>query len=194
VNGLEITAGTDVVLTVFRVTLGVMIFLHGYNHLWGAGGVDGTARWFHGLGFRPAKVHALMSGLVELAIAAGLVLGLLTSVACAALVGTMVVAGWTAHRPNGFFIFRDGYEYVLVVAVAAVALAALGPGTLSLDAAVGLVDYSPDDSGNGLLGGDGALIAAIGGLAGGIALLATGWRSDRTGKTEAEQVTEGSAA
>lgn len=174
-NGIEITTATDLVLLAFRCTLGVMIFLHGYNHLWGAGGLEGTARWFGSLGFRPAHVHALMSGVVELAVGVGLVVGLLTPIACAALIGIMVVAGWTAHRPNGFFIFRDGYEYVMVVAVAAVALAAFGPGTLSLDSLVGLVDYSPTD-GNGLLGGDGALVAAVGGLLGGASLLAFGWR------------------
>lgn len=166
------------VLLVFRCTLGVMIFLHGYNHLWGAGGVEGTARWFGGLGFRPAKVHALMSGFVELAVGVGLVVGLLTPIACAAMIGIMLVAGWTAHRPNGFFIFRDGYEYVVVVAVAAVVLAAVGPGTWSVDSLVGLSDYA-DPSGTGLLGVDGALIAAGGGLLGGVLLLAFGWRPVR---------------
>jgi putative oxidoreductase len=175
-----------VVLLAFRCTLGVMIFLHGYNHLWGAGGVEGTARWFGGLGFRPAKVHALMSGLVELAVGAGLVVGLLTPVACAALIGTMVVAGWTAHRPNGFFIFRDGYEYVLVVAIAAVALAAFGPGTVSLDFVVGLASYD-DPLGNGLVGGDGALVAAGGGLVGGVLLLVFGWRPVRTAEPEVDE-------
>src|SRR5690349_22368201 len=139
-NGIEITHTMDVVLLGFRCTLGVMIFLHGLNHLWGPGGVDGTARWFASIGFRPAKVHALMSGATELSVGLGLVVGLLVPFACAALIGTMVVAGWAAHRPNGFFIFRDGYEYVLVVAVAAVALAAVGPGTFSLDSVVGLID------------------------------------------------------
>lgn len=177
-NGIEVTTPVDIVLLVFRVTLGVMIVMHGKNHLWGAGGVEGTARWFHSIGFRPAKVHALMSGYMELAIGAGLIVGLLTPFACAGLIGTMIVAGWAAHRPNGFFIFKDGYEYVLVVAVAAVALATVGAGTLSLDQAVGLIDYSPEapDFGNGLLGGDGALVAAGGGLLGGVLLLVTGWR------------------
>ncbi len=184
-NGIEITGTIDVVLLAFRCTLGAMIFLHGYNHLFGAGGVEGTARWFGSLGFRPAKVHALMSGLVELAVGVGLVVGLLTPIACAALIGTMVVAGWAAHRPNGFFIFRDGYEYVLVVAVAAVALATFGPGTLSLDSLVGLAAYD-DPLRNGLLGGDGALIAALGGLAGGVLLLAFGWRPVRAAEPETD--------
>ena len=177
-----ITTGMDVVLLGLRLTLGVMIFLHGWNHLFGPGGVDGTAGWFASLGFRPAKVCALMSGYVELAVAVGLVVGLLTPVACAGLVGTMFVAGWTAHRPNGFFIFKDGYEYVLVVAVAAIALAAFGPGTWSMDNVIGLVDYE-NPGAVGLGGGLGALIAAAGGLAGGILLLVVHWRPGSVAKT-----------
>jgi putative oxidoreductase len=79
VSAIELTTSVDVVLMAFRATLGVMILMHGYNHLFGPGGVAGTARWFGGLGFRPAKVHALMSGLVELAVGFGLVFGLLTA-------------------------------------------------------------------------------------------------------------------
>src|SRR4051794_39131195 len=109
----------DAAVFAVRVVLGVMIGLHGRNHLFGKGGVDGTANWFASLGFKPARVHALMSGYVELAAGAGLVAGFLCGFAAGALIGTMAVAGWAAHRPNGFFIFRDGYEYVLVVAVAA---------------------------------------------------------------------------
>lgn len=185
INGIEVTGGVDVVLLVFRVTLGVMIFLHGYNHLRGPGGVDGTARWFGNLGFRPAKVHALMSGFVELAVGVGLLLGLLTAVACAALIGIMAVAGWTAHRPNGFFIFRDGYEYVLVVAVTALALATFGPGPISLDNAVGLVDYG-DAANAGLLGAPGAIIAAGGGVAGAVLLLGLGWRPARAASEQTQ--------
>lgn len=168
----------DLATLLFRVTLGGMIFMHGYNHLFGPGGVEGTTRWFDSLGFRPAKVHALMSGWIELAAAPALVLGFFHAFACAALIGIMCVAGVAAHRPNGFFIFRDGYEYVLVLAVAALALAILGPGQVSLDSVIGLVDY--DDPGNaGLLGRTGGFVAAVLGVGGAGLLLATSWRPAR---------------
>ncbi|MCW2620618.1 MAG: hypothetical protein JWL64_220 [Frankiales bacterium] len=165
----------DFALLLFRVTLGGMIAMHGYNHLYGPGGVDGTARWFGSMGFHPARVHALMSGYTELAAGASLILGLFTPLGAAALIGTMSVAGWVAHRPNGFFIFKDGYEYVLVVAVAALTLATVGPGALSLDYAFGIVDYT-DSSSLGLAGMTGFLIALVGGLGGAIGLLVTGWK------------------
>jgi putative oxidoreductase len=177
-SGLQVSGSIDVLLLIFRCTLGVMILLHGRNHLWGPGGVEGTARWFASIGFRPARVHALMSGLVELAVGIGLILGLLTPIACAALIGTMVVAGWAAHRPNGFFIFKDGYEYVLIVGVSALALATFGPGRISVDSMLGVVAYR-HLAAPGLLGETGAAIAGIGGLLGGALLLAVGWRPVR---------------
>ena len=40
----------------------------------------------------------------------------------------MLVAAWTVHRHNGFFIVKEGWEYNLVLAVSAVAVATLGAG------------------------------------------------------------------
>ena len=165
----------DLALLLVRVTLGLVMIMHGKNHLWGKGGVEGTARWFASLGFRPARVHALLSGYGELAAGAALLVGLFTSLACASVIGTMCVAGWAAHRPNGFFIFRDGYEYVLVIGVAALALGILGPGGISLDAALGIVDYD-NPSSAGLIGRTGGLLALGLGVGGAVILLATSWR------------------
>ena len=79
-----------------------------------------------------------MSVVTEVGAGALLVAGLLTPLACAAVISVMLVAGLLAHRPNGFFVFRDGYEYVLVLSVACLALAVLGPGRLSVDDAAGI--------------------------------------------------------
>lgn len=160
----------DLVALLLRITLGVTMLAHGWNHWRGGGRIEGTARWFGGLGLRPPLVHAWSSVLVELAAGAALVLGLLTSLACAATVGVMTVAGIAAHRRNGFFVFKDGYEYVLVLAIVAVCLAVLGPGSLSLDRLLGL-----DDD---LAGATGALLAASG-VAGAVAMLAACWRPAR---------------
>nr|BFE38934.1 hypothetical protein GCM10010200_111850 [Actinomadura rugatobispora] len=123
-------ASVDVAALLVRVVVGVTMVAHGCNHLWGGGGLAGTARWFGSLGMRPPRLHALLSGAGEIAAGAALVAGLLTPLACAFVIGTMVVAGVTAHRGNGFFVFKDGYEYVLVLAAASAALALLGPGAV----------------------------------------------------------------
>lgn len=167
----------DLAAVLLRMTLGVVMLAHGWNHLFGPGGVDGTARWFGSMGLHPPRLHALASGWTELIAGAGLLLGLLTSLQCGAVVGVMTVALITAHRTNGFFIFRpgQGWEYVAVLAMSAVALAVLGPGEASLDDALGLT--------TDLDGGVGLALSAGLGLAGAAALLLTCWRpiAERTG-------------
>lgn len=128
----------DLALLILRVVLGVVFVMHGWNHGFGGGGLDGTTRWFDSLGLRPARIHALVSTYLELAVGAALIAGFLTPFAAAGAIGIMVTAFVTVHRPNGFFIFRDGYEYVFVVTAALTSLAMLGPGAWSLDDAIGI--------------------------------------------------------
>lgn len=128
-------AVADVSLLVLRLALGVVFLAHGYNHVFGGGKIAGTARWFESLGMRPGLLHAWTASVTELGTGFLLILGLLTPVACAGVVGTMVVAWMTNHLKNGFFVFRpgEGYEYVMTLTLAAVALAGLGGGRLSID-------------------------------------------------------------
>ena len=119
---------SDVGLLLIRLVIGGTLIMHGWNHWFGGGKIPGTARWFDGLGLRPGIVHAWASVVTELGAGVLLVLGLLTPLGCAGAIGPMAVAGIAAHRRNGFFVFRDGFEYVLMIAVVSVALAAIGPG------------------------------------------------------------------
>src|SRR4051794_23559108 len=155
-----------VALLLVRVVVGVTMIMHGYNHWRGGGKIAGTGRWFSGLGLKYGELQAWMSVITEIGAGALLVLGLLTPLAGAAVVSVMLVAGVLAHRRNGFFVFKDGYEYVLVLAVACVALAMLGPGDVSLDAAAGI----------GIDGWAGGGLAAGVGAAGTAGLLAAFWR------------------
>jgi hypothetical protein len=50
----------------------------------------------------------------------------------------MLVAAVSVHVKAGFFAQNGGYEYTLVLGGAALTLAFTGPGTLSLDYALGL--------------------------------------------------------
>lgn len=49
----------------------------------------------------------------------------------------MATTAVTVHRKNGFFIFEDGYKYVLVLTAGLVSLSILGAGRFSLDHAQG---------------------------------------------------------
>jgi putative oxidoreductase len=159
----------DTAALILRVALGVTLIAHGRNHGWGEGGLQGTTNWFESIGLRPARIHAAVSAYMEVAAGLALLLGLLVPFAAAAGVGVMTVAFVTVHRPNGFFIFKEGYEYVAVLAFALVALSVLGAGKVSLDRAFGIE----------LDGGWVGLAVAAGGLLGAGLLLATSWRPQR---------------
>ncbi|MDT7572518.1 MAG: putative oxidoreductase [Actinomycetota bacterium] len=170
----------DTALLAIRLVVGLTLVMHGWNHLFGGGRIPGAARWFESLGLRPGVVHAWMSTFTEVAAGVGIAAGFLTPVACGAAVGLMVVAGVVAHRPNGFFIFREGYEYVLMIAVVAVAIAIAGPGSASIDSAADIE----------LTGTTGGVLAAAMGLGGALLLLVTSWRPSRVAApaTEAADV------
>ena len=166
----------DTAVLVLRLLVAGTLLMHTYNHVFGGGKLPGAARWFESMGLRNGMMQARMSVLSELLAAGGLTLGFLTPLAAAAAVGTMTVAGVAAHRPNGYFVFRDGYEYVLFIATTAVCIATIGPGRASLDHAGDIV----------ISGWAGAAIAAGAGLGGAGLLLATMWRPPaKADKTEA---------
>lgn len=117
-----------------RSLIGGTMIAHGVKH---GRSIDGTAGWFGSIGFRRPQLQARASAVVETAAGAALVAGLATPVAAAAVVATMAVAGRSVHAANGFFITSEGWEYVANLAAAATALAALGPGRLSVDHLLG---------------------------------------------------------
>ena len=125
-------------LFVMRLSLGLTMAAHGYNHLFRGGKVEGTARWFESLGMKPGVLHAWLASITELGAGALLVLGFLTPLAAAAILATILVALITNHLKNGFFIFRpgEGYEYVLMIACMSLALGTIGAGKWSLDDAL----------------------------------------------------------
>jgi len=159
----------DLALLGLRVVVGAVMLAHGINHVFGGGRIAGTARWFESLGMRPGPLHAWLASVTEIVAGGLLVLGLLTPLAAAGVVGVMAVAWITNHRGNGFFIFRpgEGWEYVMTLTVAGLAIGALGPGSWSLDDAFGLED----------LAGTGGLALTAGlGLGGAAGLLLGFWR------------------
>src|SRR5262245_21423091 len=135
----------DIGVMFLRVVLGVTMAAHGYNKFFGKGGLKGTAGWFDSMGIKPGMFQARVAATTEMAAGLGLALGLLTLIPAAGFVALMFVAAWTVHRVKGFFLVKEGWEYNLILGVSAVAVATMGPGTLSLDSAlfrtIGLFDY-----------------------------------------------------
>ncbi|MEM7322902.1 MAG: DoxX family protein [Actinomycetota bacterium] len=153
----------DVILAGFRVLVGLIFAAHGWAKRFSGGGIDGTARWFDSIGMKPGKLHANLASTTEMVTGVMLAIGLLTPFAAAGIIGVMVVAGWTVHRSNGFFIVGDGWEYTFIVGLMALLVGGLGAGRWSIDWALGITDQ--------LNGWVGLAIAAGLGLAGGAAQL-----------------------
>jgi putative oxidoreductase len=170
--------GVDIAGLLLRLVLGVTMLAHGYNHIWGGGKIEGTGRWFASLGMKPGTFHAWLASLTELGAGAMLIVGLLNPVAAAGVLGVMTVALIINHFKNGFFIFRpgEGYEYVLNLAIAALALGALGPGRWSIDR---FINHQP-------AGWKGLAITAVLGIGGALLLLAFFWRPEKPASETAQ--------
>ncbi|PYO27946.1 MAG: oxidoreductase [Gemmatimonadetes bacterium] len=131
----------DLGLLLLRLTLGTVFLAHGAQKAFGAFGGPGfeAASGFIGsMGFRPARIWTALAVGGELAAGLLFVLGLLTPAAGLLVVATMAVAIAKVHGPKGFFVQDGGFEYNLVLIIAAVAVAAVGPGAFSLDHLLGL--------------------------------------------------------
>jgi putative oxidoreductase len=166
-GGSVITA-FDIAILVLRITLGVTMAAHGYNKFHGRDGIAGTAGWFDSVGMKPGDIHARVAASAELAAGIGLAAGFLTPIPAAGFVALMLVAAWTVHRHNGFFIVKEGWEYNLILAVAALAVACTGAGRVSLD----YVLFNNTEAYQVLSGGyGGGLIALTLGMVGGIGQL-----------------------
>src|SRR5260370_9929300 len=114
-----------------RLVLGAVFLGHGAQKAFGAFGGPGFAGatgFVGSLGFRPARVWAALAVGGELAAGFLFLLGLLTPLAGLSVVATMAVAIAKVHGPKGFFGQDGGYEYNLVLILAALAVAPLCPG------------------------------------------------------------------
>jgi len=132
---------TNLGLLALRVTLGLVFLGHGAQKsvgAFGGPGFAGATGFIGNLGFRPARLWAGLAVGGELLVGALYLLGLFTPVAGLLVLGTMGVAIAKVHGPKGFFAQNGGYEYNLVLIIAALALTLVGPGAYSLDHVLGL--------------------------------------------------------
>lgn len=123
-------------LTILRIIVGLTFAAHGSQKLFGwfgGYGLEGVAQWMESLGLTPGYLLALMSGSAEFFGGLALVIGLLARPAAVVLAITMLVAIFSVHIANGFFMSNNGYEYALALFAASIAVLIEGAGKLSLD-------------------------------------------------------------
>jgi putative oxidoreductase len=164
------TSSVNAALLLGRIAIGSVFVAHGVNHVFGGGKIAGTARWFEGLGMRPGIIHAWTASLTEVGAGVLVIVGLLTPLGGAGIVGVMLVAWITNHLRNGFFIFRpgEGWEYVMILTVFGTVMGTIGPGSWIVDGHVHALSR--------LWGWPGFAISLGGGAAGAALLLAFFWR------------------
>ena len=123
-----------------RLTVGGFFVGHGTQKLFGwfgGNGLDATAEGFEKIGLRPGRSNAIAAGAAETGGGALLAAGLATPVAASVLTATMLTAIHRVHLKNGPWLSNGGYEYNAVLIAALLAISEVGPGELSLDAALG---------------------------------------------------------
>ncbi|MEV6107256.1 DoxX family protein [Streptomyces sp. NPDC051940] len=132
----------DAALLVARLAVGVAVAMHGAQKLfgwWSGPGRDGTEQLVAAAGYPQAKIMAWVLSCAEVAGGVGLVLGVLTPLAGAAVLGVMINASalsWGFGWRGPWFEAGGGIELELLLAAGAVGVALAGPGRLSVDAFV----------------------------------------------------------
>src|ERR1700722_20959104 len=134
----------DNTLTLMRLILGVVFFLHGSQKLlgwFGGFGFSGTMNFFTSMLHIPAP-FAVVAICAEFFGGIGLILGLLARVAAFGIAVNMVVAVLMVHFANGPFMNwygnqkGEGYEFHLLVLALAITIIIRGAGAFSVDGAL----------------------------------------------------------
>ncbi len=127
----ELTQAQGWGITVLRVVVGIVFLAHGGQKLfvWGIGNVAGS---FGQMGIPLPMLAAPVVTLVEFLGGLALLAGLWTRWVAIPLAIDMLGAMLAVHLKAGFFL-PDGYEFVLTLLAANVALTLLGSGEASLE-------------------------------------------------------------
>ena len=142
----------DTGLLLLRLLVGGLILAHGAQKAFGAfggHGPAGTAPIFESWGLRPGRPLVLLAAAVEILGASLLLLGLLTPLGAAMVLGVLTVAA-SVTAEKGLWAVKGGFELPLMYAATAGVLAFTGPGDYSLDQALG-IDESGVATGVGAL-------------------------------------------
>ena len=126
---------TTAARTILRVVTGFLFAAHGWQKF-NEFTIAGTQASFAQMGVPAANLVAPVTATLELLGGIALILGVLTRVFAALLAVTMLGALFLVHASAGVFVATGGYELVLILAAAALAVALVGAGKVSVDKAL----------------------------------------------------------
>ena len=134
-RGMNKTSLNTTAVTILRVILGLLFAAHGWQKFneWT---IAGTQASFAKMGIPAAEIAAPAVAVLELGGGIALILGLLTRVIALLLTLDMLGALFLVHASAGVFAANGGYELVLLLAAAALAVALTGAGRISVDRAL----------------------------------------------------------
>lgn len=164
----------DLGLLLLRLALAAILYMHATQKTlgWFSGlGLDRMAPIFESLGQRPGHQMVRLAAICELTGSLLVAIGLITPLGAAILAGTMAVAGGASTIAKGtVWNAAGGGEYPLVLAAFAAILGFTGPGSWSLDSAIG-APWVPKTNAGALV--IGVIVVVVAALAAGAALMRT---------------------
>lgn len=113
---------TDTIYGLFRIVAGFLFMCHGLQKMFGVLGGQ----------VQPAGSLAWVAGVIELTCGFLIMIGLLTSWAAFLASGTMAVAYFMAHQPQGTLPIQNQGELAVLYAFVFLYIAARGAGSLSV--------------------------------------------------------------
>ncbi|SDI01538.1 DoxX family protein [Nonomuraea jiangxiensis] len=121
-----------VALLIARIAIGAIFLVHGYQKF-AKMGIAGTTKFFESVGIPLAGLAA--PGVAALEVVGGLamILGAALPVVGTLLAINMVGAIVFVHGASGFSADGGGYEFVMALAAASLAIGFTGGGALALD-------------------------------------------------------------
>lgn len=125
------TRAEGTVITLLRVTAGIIFMAHGAQKL---ADISGTAQSFAGMGIPYPEYSVYLAIAGELLGGLGLAVGLLTRLAAFGPFCVMLVAIIAAHLRHGLLAKDGGFEYPLILGLVSLFFVAHGAGAFSLDA------------------------------------------------------------
>lgn len=129
-DGSTLARWAPIMLSIVRIVAGLIFLEHGTQKFFGfPPGERAGAGWaFDSLGH--------YAGLIEIVTGVLITLGLFTRAAAFLASGTMAVAYWYAHAPQGFYPVNNGGDAAILYCFVFLYFVFAGPGPWSLDRAL----------------------------------------------------------